>query len=67
MITATDELKKLLASIKGWIVRSIWCLVAFAVGSLLGIVYAEGRILDDCRFSGSFRVGTQAYNCQRKS
>ena len=66
MITASDEVKRISAAAKSWLARSIWCLVALAAGVLLGITYGEGRIIDDCRFSNSFRVGTQAFNCQRK-
>ena len=40
--------------------------VALLIGLLLGIVYKQDDIQEDCKYAGSFRVHTQAYNCQRK-
>ena len=58
------------AKIKKW-VKEIWAnsmgaIIALVVGILLGIVYKQGDIMDDCKYAGSFRVHSQAFNCQRK-
>jgi hypothetical protein len=56
--------------IKQW-VRAAWAesfgiVVAFVLGILLGIVYKQEDIMEDCKYSGTFLVHSQAYNCQRK-
>lgn len=50
---------------KAW-AGSMGIVIALVVGALLGIVYKQNDIQEDCKYSGSFRVHTQAYNCQRK-
>ena len=55
---------------KAWL-RSVWAdslgvVVALVLGAVLGIVYKQGDIIDDCKYAGSFRVHSQAFNCQRK-
>lgn len=58
------------ARLKGWIKRvwadSMGVVIALVVGILLGIIYKQGDIIDDCKYSGSFRVHSQSFNCQRK-
>lgn len=56
--------------IKKWL-REVWSgamgiVLALILGIVLGIVYKQGDIIDDCKYAGSFRVHTQAFNCQRK-
>lgn len=47
-----------------WWARSLGVVVV-AVGAFwAGAEVQEKMITDDCRFMGSFRDGTQAYNCQ---
>jgi hypothetical protein len=58
------------AKIKKFI-KDVWSnamgiVVALLIGLLLGIVYKQDDIQEDCKYAGSFRVHTQAYNCQRK-
>ena len=53
------------------IVKDLWsnsmgAIIALVVGILLGIIYKQGDIMDDCKYAGSFRVHSQAFNCQRK-
>ena len=50
---------------KAW-AGSMGIVIALVIGALLGIVYKQNDIQEDCKYSGSFRVHTQAYNCQRK-
>jgi hypothetical protein len=45
---------------------SMGIVVALVVGFLLGIVYKQGDIIDDCKYAGSFRVHSQAFTCVRK-
>jgi len=40
--------------------------VLFFIGLWIGGVMAEGRIVSDCKFAGSFRADIQAFNCQRR-
>lgn len=58
------------AKIKKWCketwASSLGVVIALVVGVLLGIMYKQTDIMEDCKYSGSFRVHTQAYNCQRK-
>ena len=56
--------------IKKWL-KDVWAsamgvVIALILGVLLGIVYKQSDIMDDCKYAGSFRVHSQAYNCQRK-
>ena len=58
------------AKIKKWFV-GVWAnamgvVLALILGVLLGITYKQSDIMDDCKYAGSFRVHSQAYNCQRK-
>lgn len=46
--------------------NSMGVVIALLLGVLLGIVYKQGDIIDDCKYAGSFRVHSQAFNCQRK-
>ena len=51
--------------------RSVWAeslgvVIALVLGILIGVLYRQTDITEDCRYSGSFRVGTQAFNCQRR-
>ena len=60
------EWKKIRAWIRGVWAESLGVVLAFVIGILIGIVYKQEDIMEDCKYSGSFRVHTQAYNCQRK-
>lgn len=51
--------------------RRLWAasfgvVVALIIGILIGMFYTEGRVLDDCKYSGVYRVGTQSFTCIRK-
>lgn len=47
--------------------RSFWVLLALLIGYMLGEGVTEKRVLDDCRYSNSFRVGYLAYSCARRN
>ena len=46
--------------------NSLGVVIALLLGLVFGIVYKQGDIIDDCKYAGSFRVHSQAFNCQRK-
>jgi hypothetical protein len=60
------EWKKMKAWIKAVWAESLGVMLALVLGLLLGALYKQSDIIEDCRYSGSFRVGTQAFNCQRR-
>ena len=66
MTTPKHELDKFVAFCRRVWAASMGVVIALVVGLLLGIVYKAGDIIDDCKYSGSFRVHSQAFNCQRK-
>ena len=66
MTTPKHEWEKFVAFLKKTWAGSMGVVIALVIGILLGIVYKQDDIQEDCKYSGSFRVHTQAYNCQRK-
>lgn len=60
------EWKKFKAWCKSAWAESLGVVIALLVGILIGVLYRQTDITEDCRYSGSFRVGTQAFNCQRR-
>jgi hypothetical protein len=66
MITAGDEIKRIGAWLRKVWASSMGVVVAMVLGIILGVVYKQGDIIDDCKYAGSFRVHSQAFNCQRK-
>lgn len=60
------DLKKYSAFVKRVWAASLGIILAFVLGTVLGIVYKQGDIIEDCKYAGSFRVHSQAFNCQRK-
>ena len=46
--------------------KAFWPLLALLCGVLLGVLGTRSEIINDCKYSGSFRVDSQAFNCQRK-
>lgn len=59
-----------IAAVKKWIrrhwARSLAPVFALVVGMVAGNYLTEGRILDDCKYSSSFRIGSQSFNCGRR-
>ncbi len=66
MITAKQEWDKFVSFLRKTWAASMGAAIALVVGILFGIVYKQNDIQEDCKYAGSFRVHTQAYNCQRK-
>lgn len=63
---SVTEWQKIVRAVRGAWTNMMGAIIALVVGILLGIVYKSGDIIDDCKYSGSFRVHSQAFNCQRK-
>ena len=45
---------------------SFGCIVLAVAAFLMGMALENKLITEDCRFMGSFRDGTQAYNCSQR-
>lgn len=56
-----DRLKRMF---KEWWYRSLAVTVAAILGFAAGSALEEKFIVDDCKFMGAFRDGTQVFNCQ---
>ena len=63
---SVTEWQKIVKAVRGAWANMMGAIIALVIGVLLGIVYKSGDIIDDCKYSGSFRVHSQAFNCQRK-
>jgi len=66
MIIETISPKKIWDWLMSIWARSLIALVMLLVGLSIGEINAESRIVSDCKFAGAFRVGIQAFACQRK-
>lgn len=58
--------KKLIELINSLWARSLAVVIFFLLGLYMGGVSSESRITSDCKFSGTFRVDIQSFNCQRR-
>ena len=67
-MTANDlmPLKDWMKKFRGWWATSLGIVVALVSGVLIGILSVESRIINDCKYINSFRIGDQGYNCQRR-
>jgi hypothetical protein len=61
-----NEIKPWVKSLKALWSKAFAAIACLVVGLLLGSLNAESRIMDDCKFSQSFRVGIQSFTCQRR-
>ena len=66
MKTPSQEIKALIDALKAAWAKGFGVIIFFVLGTLVGIVYAESRIIDDCRYAGNYRVHSQVFTCQRK-
>jgi hypothetical protein len=60
------DAKQLLAWAKIVWSKAFWPIVALIAGMIVGSTDTESRITSDCKYAQSFRVGYQAFTCQRK-
>lgn len=66
MKTPSEEFKAMLNALRGAWAKGFGVIIFFVLGILAGIMYAESRIMDDCRYAGNYRVHSQVFTCQRK-
>jgi len=62
----TVTFKKVIETINSLWARSLAVVIFFSLGMYLGGISSESRITSDCKFSGTFRVDIQSFNCQRR-
>lgn len=60
------EIKGLLHLINSVWAKSLASVLCLILGVYLGELNAESRIVSDCKFSNTFRVDIQSFNCQRR-
>jgi hypothetical protein len=60
------QMKDWIFKFKGWWAASFGIVAALMVGIVIGILMTERKIMDDCKFISSFRIGDQGYNCIRR-
>ena len=48
-------------------VTSFGTIVLMVLAFFVGVQYQEKQITDDCKFMGSFRDGTQTFNCNQRA
>lgn len=58
--------KKLVEIVNALWARSLAVVIFFLLGLYMGGINSESRITSDCKFSGTFRVDIQSFNCQRR-
>ena len=63
-----------LIQVKDWVkkMRTMWAaslgvVLALIAGVLIGMLAVEGRIINDCKYIGNFRIGDQGYACSRRT
>jgi len=66
MIVETINYRAVLDWINKVWAKSLAAVIMFCLGLLIGSINTESRIVNDCKFAGSFRVDIQAFACQRK-
>ena len=62
----TITFKKVIEIINDLWARSLVVVIFFLLGLYVGGISSESRITSDCKFSGTFRVDIQSFNCQRR-
>lgn len=62
----TITFKKVIEIINDLWARSLAVVIFFLLGLYVGGITSESRITSDCKFSGTFRVDIQSFNCQRR-
>lgn len=59
-----------LSEIKKWAeshwAKSMPLFFALVLGIGSGILYTENKVIEDCKYNNSFRIGTQSFNCNRR-
>lgn len=66
MTIETFDYKKIFVWINNVWAKSLVAFIMFFVGICIGQVQVEGRVVGDCKYAGAFRVGHEAFVCQRR-
>ena len=66
MIVETIDYKKVIAWINDVWAKSLTAVLMFVAGIYIGQVQVESRTIGDCKYAGAFRVGHEAFQCQRR-
>jgi hypothetical protein len=66
MSIETFDYKQIFVWINNVWAKSLAAVVLFFVGICIGQVQVEGRVVGDCKYAGAFRVGHEAFMCQRR-
>ena len=66
VIIETINFRKILDWVNAVWAKSLAAVIMLLIGLYIGGMNAEDRIVADCKFAGSFRVGIQAFTCQRR-
>lgn len=66
MFIETVSPRKILDWLNVMWAKSLAAVVMLLIGLYIGEINAESRMVADCKFAGAFRVGIQAFTCQRR-
>lgn len=66
MFIETVNPRKILDWLNVMWAKSLAAVVMLLIGLYIGEMNAESRVIADCKFAGAFRVGIQAFTCQRR-
>jgi hypothetical protein len=66
LIIETISVRKVLDWINTIWAKSLAAVIMLLIGLYIGEMNTESRIVADCKFAGAFRVGIQAFTCQRR-
>ena len=66
MFIETVNPRKILDWLNVMWAKSLAAVVMLLIGLYIGEINAESRVIADCKFAGAFRVGIQAFTCQRR-
>lgn len=60
------ELKKAKETINKIWAKSMATIIALILGIMAGLLIKESEIIDDCKYTNNFRIGSQSFTCQRR-
>lgn len=66
MFIETVSPRKILDWLNAVWAKSLAAAAMLLIGLYIGEMNAESRMVADCKFAGAFRVGIQAFTCQRR-
>jgi hypothetical protein len=66
MTVETFDYKQIFTWINNVWAKSLAAVVMFWIGIWIGQVQTESRMVGDCKYAGAFRVGHEAFMCQRR-